>query len=216
MSESEIADFEQALLSLDQVTATRLLRQSCLERSPQAPFEDVVIPALVRIGAGWEAGSVSLAQVYMSGKMCQRLIAALPPTQIAPRSNQPRMAIGILEDSHVLGKQIVVQMLLSAGYSVADWGARLSVDDLVSGVVRERIEVLFISVLMLRSALLVAQVRDALDQQGEHPILIVGGAPFRFDPALASEVGADFVGRSASDALAILAELASTKGRTPR
>jgi methanogenic corrinoid protein MtbC1 len=207
----EVDDFESALLSMDQPAANRLLLTTYREGGPVAAFNDLVIPALVRIGSGWEAGDVALAQVYMSGRLCQQLIADLPAAEARGRTNQPKMAIGILEDSHVLGKQIVVQMLLSAGYSVTDWGARLSVEQVIERVAREQIDVLFLSVLMLRSALMVAQVRQGLSQRGLHPVIVVGGAPFRFDPDLSSEVGADYVGRSASDVLPILAAIEASR-----
>ena len=100
---------------------------------------------------------------------------------------------------------------LSAGYSVTDWGARISVAEVIDRVAREQIEVLFLSVLMLRSALLVSQVRQGLSQLDLHPLIVVGGAPFRFDPDLAQEVGADYVGRSASDVLPILATIEASR-----
>ncbi len=211
VSGPELDDFEQALLSMDQAAAARLLLTTYRDNGPVAAFNGLVIPTLVRIGSGWEAGEVALAQVYMSGKMCQQLIGDLPTPAIAPRTDQPTMAIAILEDSHVLGKQIVVQMLLSAGYSVTDWGARISVAEVIDRVAREQIEVLFLSVLMLRSALLVSQVRQGLSQLDLHPLIVVGGAPFRFDPDLAQEVGADYVGRSASDVLPILATIEASR-----
>lgn len=211
VTESEVDDFEQALLATDQATAARQLLESYRQNGPVVAFNDLVIPALVRIGSGWEEGEVALAQVYMSGKLSQQLIADLPTPATDARADQPSLAIGILEDSHVLGKQIVVQMLLSAGYAVTDWGARLSVAEVVDRVARQRIEVLFLSVLMLRSALLVSQVRQELSQRNLHPVIVVGGAPFRFDPDLAAEVGADYCGRSASDVLPILATIEASR-----
>ena len=111
VTESEVDDFEQALLATDQATAARQLLQSYRQNGPVVAFNDLVIPALVRIGSGWEEGEVALAQVYMSGKLSQQLIADLPTPATDARADQPSLAIGILEDSHVLGKQIVVQML---------------------------------------------------------------------------------------------------------
>ena len=68
-------------------------------------------------------------------------------------------------------------------------------------------EVLLLSVLMLRSSLRVAQVRERLLQVGWNPFIVVGGAPFRLDRGLAAEVGADFVGISAADALPIMGKI---------
>ena len=199
--------FATALLALDHLAATDVLDRAVSTQPGSWYLDDIVVPALVRIGDGWSAGEVSLSQVYMSGRMCQRLIADRAGSPAALRPTQPRLAIGVLDDSHALGKQIVVHLLRSSGYQVSDWGARLSVEDMVEAAVEERPDVLFVSVLMLRSALLVAQLRQRLHDAGLDVFIVVGGAPFRFDPGLAGEVGADFVGSSASDALPIMSNI---------
>ena len=40
-------------------------------------MEKLVVPALERIGAGWEQGRVALSQVYMSGRICEELVDTL-------------------------------------------------------------------------------------------------------------------------------------------
>lgn len=205
--EDSVDKFAAALLALDHLAAAQILTGATTSAPGAWYLDDIVVPALVAIGDGWSAGEVSLSQVYMSGRMCQRLIADLAGSPALLRPTQPRLAIGVLDDSHVLGKQIVVHLLRSSGYQVSDWGARLSVEDMVEAAVDERPDVLFVSVLMLRSALMVAQLRQRLHDAGLDTIIVVGGAPFRFDPGLAGEVGADFVGESASDALPIMAKI---------
>jgi methanogenic corrinoid protein MtbC1 len=197
----------RALLDLDRVAARALVPAEADGTLSVDVLERVVVPALVRIGLSWEEGDVALSQVYMSGRMCENLIDVRVPRDQVLRASQPRIAVGVLHDSHVLGKQIVVQMLRSAGYRVSDLGARLGVDDIVSSVLAEEIEVLVLSVLMLRSALDVAAVHQRLRETGRRVTIVVGGAPFRFDPALAAEVGADYSGASASDILTIMADI---------
>ena len=57
---------------------------------------------------------------------------------------------------------------------------------------------------LLPAALKVKAVRAALDARGSRVRIAVGGAPFLFDPELWREVGADAMGRSAADAVAIV------------
>jgi trimethylamine corrinoid protein len=52
----------------------------------------------------------------------------------------------------------------------------------------------------------VAEVRAALPAQVR---IVVGGAPFRFDAELWRQVGADAMGRTAADALDIVATLSA-------
>ena len=202
-----VARFEQALLDLDHVRATRILDEAAAGRPPGRVVDEVVSPALVRIGAAWENGDLALSQVYMSGRLCERLVRTRRGDDVPARAQQPRICVAVLDDSHILGKQIVTQMLSSAGYAFTDLGSGVSVDDLVEATVDLNLEVLVLSVLMLRSALEVADLRLRLQELAIEPVIVVGGAPFRFDPHLADEVGADYFGTSASDILGIMARI---------
>jgi monomethylamine corrinoid protein len=206
-TDAVIDALERALLDLDHVGARRILGTVGNGVLTAATLDSLVAPVLVRLGDAWGRGDVALSQVYMSGRMCERLINSLDLESIRLRADQPRIAIGVLEDAHVLGEQIVLQMLRSAGYAVHDLGIRLTVNDIVNAVRRHQIEVLVLSVLMLRSALRISEVRERLAQEGLATAIVVGGAPFRFDPSLASEIGVNYAGITASDILPIMAQI---------
>jgi len=72
---------------------------------------------------------------------------------------------------------------------------------------KDGIKILLISVLMLPSALKVREVREKLDGSGLNIKIVVGGAPFLFDDKLWKEVGADAMGRYASEAVTIITSL---------
>ena len=196
----------EALLSIDRMEVKSILTRSLPEVSPIMLIEKLISPALERIGLEWEQGRLSLSQVYMSGRICEEVIdQILPPGRSAAR-RQPKMAIAVLEDYHLLGKRIVYSIMRANGYDLLDYG-RMSVDELVEIVTQERIEILLISVLMLPSALRVKQLRERLYAKGLGTKIVVGGAPFRFDDQLWQEVGADACGKAASDVLAIVRRL---------
>ena len=64
---------------------------------------------------------------------------------------------------------------------------------------------------MLPAALRVKDLQCALKEGGIRVKVIVGGAPFRFDPLLWKDVGADGVGNNAGDALDIVRKLMREK-----
>ena len=99
--------FEAALLSLDRLGAGSLLMEASHIRSPMELVEHVVVPALERIGEGWDAGRIALSQVYMSGRICEELVEKILPAEAPERKHQPKMAIAVLQDYHLLGKRIV-------------------------------------------------------------------------------------------------------------
>lgn len=193
----------EALLSVDRLAAKEILTQPYPNISPVQVVEEMVVPALEAIGAGWEAGVYSLSQVYMSGRICEDLVDLILPPSDPTRRNQPKMAIVVLEDYHLLGKRIVYSVLRASGFELLNYG-HLDVDILLKRAVADDVKILLISVLMLPSALRVKEIRTDLDQQGSKMKLVVGGAPFRFDPHLWREVGADAYGSTAIEAVDIV------------
>jgi len=193
------SEFENALLTMDRLSAAKLLAESN-DAVPLQHIESLVIPTLERIGLGWEQGRYALSQVYMSGRICQELVDELLPPSDPNRKYQPKMAIGVLDDHHLLGKRIVYATLRASGYELQDYG-QMDVESLVHKTNEDGIEVLLISVLMLNSALRITKVREGLDRLGCTTRIIVGGAPFRIDDKLWKEVGADAMGKNASDAI---------------
>lgn len=204
--ETTISQFREALESLDRAQADALFQQALQQHSPMAAVEKLVVPALEQIGMAWHEGNVALSQVYMSGRFCEALVERVLPASDPDRKHQPRSAIVVLSDYHDLGKRIVYSVMRASGFEVFDYG-RLDVDELVERAVADQLRVLLISVLILPSALKVREVCTRLKARGADIKVVVGGAPFLFDDQLWREVGADAMGKSAADAVAIVERL---------
>ena len=196
----QISTFSDILLSMDRIGANKILCQLQEEHSPLQIVESLIVPALENIGRAWEKGDVALAQIYMASRICEELVDLFLPPTSPERSSQPQMAIALLDDYHALGKMIVYTSLRASGYELQDYG-RVTTNELVQRVCDDSIQVVLISTLMLRSALQVKDVKNGLIVADSHAKVIVGGAPFRFDPELWQEVGADGMGATAGDAL---------------
>ena len=196
--------FETALLSTNRGTAQKIIADSCSRLPPLTCIETLIIPVLEEIGKKWETGEVALSQVYMSGRYCEEIVDAMLPPGHPDRKNQPKMAIGVLEDHHTLGKRILISIIRAAGYEILDYGAGISAHTMVDNVTRDQIKVLLISTLMLPAALKIKDVTSQIREKIQDTRIIVGGAPFRFDKTLYTEVGADAMGYSASDTLKII------------
>jgi methanogenic corrinoid protein MtbC1 len=143
----------------------------------------------------------------MSGRICEEIIDSLLPSHVPGRITSPPMAIAVLEDHHMLGLRLVYSVLRAGGYELRSYG-RKDVDELVEQVRADQIEVLLVSVLMLRSALRVKELRLRLAQAGCGVKLLVGGAPFRLDAHLWQEVGADATADCAAGAVAAVRQMA--------
>ncbi len=195
---------EVALLSSDRVGARKILRDSCSTDEPYQCITDLIEPALRSIGVKWADGEASLSQVYVSGRICEEFIRSLPVPSSGIRPDQPVIGIAVLEDYHTLGKETVMTALHASGYQVTDYGAGLSVSDLVEKIRDDGIEVIFISALMLRAALKVRELTTSLKEAGLSVRVIVGGAPFLFDEHLWQEVDADAFAHDAGEAVSLV------------
>lgn len=196
---------EQSLLSLDQEGAEIIILKAIQEESTVKVVGTLISDTLKRIGDSWEKGNLSLSQVYMSGVICEKIIDKVLPPSVPYRSNQPKAAIAVFEDFHLLGKRIVYSTLRASGIELMDLGGGLSVNKLAKIVREEDIKILLVSVLMLPSALHIKDLRDQLSDLDVK--IIVGGAPFRFDDKLWTEIGADYYGKDSAEALEIVHKL---------
>ncbi|MBN2348636.1 MAG: cobalamin-dependent protein [Bacteroidales bacterium] len=201
---------ENALLTLDDELAENIVFESVKGESPVKTAGNLISDALKRIGDSWENGQLSLSQVYMSGVICEKIIDKILPPQSPGRRNQPKTAIAVFEDFHLLGKRIVYSTLRASGIELMDLGGGLTSEKIVSIVKKEEIKILLISVLMLPSALRIKELKRQLAHVDVK--IVVGGAPFRFDDELWKEINADYYGKDSSEALEIVNKLMETGG----
>ncbi len=206
-SMDRVQAFERALLQVDRTKAAAIFSSIIDETRSMADLEFLTTLALDNIGRGWNLGTVSLAQIYMSGVICEELIDEYFHSSGNQLTSSPKIGIGVLLDHHALGKRIVSSVLRAGGYSVLDLGQGLSVEEMVSSALEHSVDFLLISVLMLPSALGVKDVVASLRRSGYTGKIIVGGAPFRLDRELWKSVEADATGNQASDIISIIQEL---------
>jgi methanogenic corrinoid protein MtbC1 len=196
-----------ALLSINRFAATRLLTVETASWTPMERIEKLIVPVLKRIGEEWEQGRIALSQVYMSGRICEDVVETILPPDAPGQKDHPTIAVVTLLDHHGLGKRIVSSVLHSAGFKLVDLGQGIPVDEIVDKVKREGVRILLVSTLMLQSALQVKDLKDRLNREGLSIRIIVGGAPFLFDPGLWKEVGADAMAGTASEAISLIARM---------
>lgn len=198
-----VSQMRDALESLDRPRVEAIFQQALGQQAPMQVLESLIVPALEQLGDEWCSGKIALSQIYMSSRICEDMVARVLPPMAPERKGQPRHAIVVLGDYHMLGKRIVLSVMRASGFDTLDYG-RMNVGEVVERVIADDLKILMISVLMLPAALKVKEVRAALNARGVQVRIAVGGAPFLFDTELWREVGADAMGRNAADAVAIV------------
>ena len=200
---------ERALLSLDQDTAENIVLDAVKTETPIETAGNLISNTLKRIGDSWENGDIALSQVYTSSIICEKIIDKILPPQSSTRRDQPKTAIAVFEDYHLLGKRIIYSTLRASGIELMDLGGGLTIDKIIKIVKEEKIKILLISVLMLPSALRIKELKKQIADIDVK--IIVGGAPFRFDEELWREIDADYYGKDSAEALEIVNKLLEEK-----
>lgn len=206
----QVGALQTALLAVDRSTARALFMEGVRSHGA-VPFMETTVGAVMdRIGAAWERGELALSQVYMAGRICEELALAVLPEVHADRIAQPSVALGVYEDRHLLGKQLVQAVLRNAGFAVKDLGV-VDLNGALRVVRNEQVDVLLLSCLMLSSALRIAALCNTIKSENLAVKVVVGGAPFRFDTQLWREIGADAVGTTASQAPGLIRGVCGTR-----
>jgi len=200
---------ERALLSLDQDTAENIVLDAVKTETPIETAGNLISNTLKRIGESWENGDIALSQVYTSSIICEKIIDKILPPQSSTRRDQPKTAIAVFEDYHLLGKRIIYSTLRASGIELMDLGGGLTIDKIIKIVKEGKIKILLISVLMLPSALRIKELKKQIADIDVK--IIVGGAPFRFDEELWREIDADYYGKDSAEALEIVNKLMEEK-----
>ncbi len=201
-----VKDFTEALLAVDKSAAKGILTRAQAMGVSAGDFESIIVEALEAIGKEWETGEAALSQVYMSGKICEELMASAIAQKKASSKIPGRCAIAVLNDHHLLGKRIVLSSLRLAGFDIDDWGC-MDIDPLATDAVDHELDALLVSTLMLPSALAVKDLKKRLQELGFRGKMLVGGAPYRLDKQLWKEVGADATADNAMESIQALTTL---------
>lgn len=199
MLDAYIQSYNQAVFETDKQAALDVVNQALLDGfSPEDIVFNLVIPAVELMMALIEKDpDANLAQHFMTAQIAADVTEKMLEKFSTPPEMIGRVVIGAAQgDLHSLGKRIVSGCLKSLMVDVIDLGTNVSADKFVDAAITENAQVIAVSAMMVHTATSEKGslgVRTLLQQRGlERQIkLVVGGAPYRFDPELYTKVGAD-------------------------
>ena len=196
-----IEDYNESIYDTDRERALQVV-QEALETgaTPEEIIFELVVPAM-----NWMIKSISedfdanLAQHFMTAQIANEVTEAMLARFASPPIPVGHIVVGTAEgDIHSLGKRILIGCLKALMIEAIDLGTNVSPERFVDEVVARNAPLIGISAMMVHTATGTngpIAVRKLLKERGlESKIkLIVGGAPFRFDPTLYRVIGADAV-----------------------
>jgi methanogenic corrinoid protein MtbC1 len=191
--------YNEAVFDTDRDRALDVIHQAVNDGiSPEDIVFQVVIPAMeLMIKSISEDFDANLAQHFMASQIASQVTDEM----VAKFQKSPEIIGSVIlgtshGDMHTLGKRIVTGCLRSLMIDVVDLGVNVAPEKFVDEAVAHNSSIIAISSMMMhtaRSDLGCTKVREILKQRGlEDKIkLVVGGAPYRWDPNLYKIVQAD-------------------------
>jgi methanogenic corrinoid protein MtbC1 len=209
------AAFRDALVDIDRDVALGVIRDArAAGTTPEDVVFRIVIPALdQRTWRVTDVEAMTLVQNFMTAQIAIEVTEDMIPRFAVAPQPAGRVVIGTaVGDLHTLGKRIVVGCLRANMIECTDLGESVRPERFVDEAVATGAEVIAISAMMVHTARdddACLGVRRLLHERAleDRIKVIVGGAPFRFDPDLWRTVQADGWAEDGVSAAAAVSEL---------
>jgi methanogenic corrinoid protein MtbC1 len=185
----------QALDGQGSAAVSGLLEADTLGVSLARLLNDVLRPALVAVGDGWAAGSISVAQEKEVSELARTILAGLTQRHSVVRENGPVVLAACLEgERHELGIRMVLALLAAQGWNIHFLGADVAPRFIGEAVRLRRPGAVLLSVTLEEhlSALAptVIEIAEAAGRAGM-PQILVGGTAAALHPDEIRALGAE-------------------------
>ena len=180
-----------------QTRAAEAAKQALISIPPLELVNTELIPALDRVGKGFEAGTVFLPQLLMSAEAAK---AAFEVVKDAMRGETQAVRGKIIlatvkSDIHDIGKNIVKVLLENYGYQVIDLGKDVAPEVILDTVRQEQVLLVGLSALMTTTVVSMEQTIRLLHDKAPEAKIVVGGAVLTQE--YADSIGADCYAKDA-------------------
>jgi methanogenic corrinoid protein MtbC1 len=194
-----IKAYNEAVFDTDRTRALQIVSDAVAQGiCPEDIVFKVVIPGLdLMVKAINEGFDTNLAQHFMTSQIAADVTEKMLVLFKEPPKIHGIVVIGTAAgDLHTLGKRIVIGGLKAQMIKVVDLGVNVPAEKFVNEAVALNAQIIAVSAMMVHTARGengAIKVRKLLKEQNlEHKIkLVVGGAPYRYDPELYKVVQAD-------------------------
>ena len=162
-------------------------------------INEELIPALDRVGKGFEKGTVFLPQLLMSAEAAKVAFEVIKTSLAESGQVQEKKGKIILAtvkgDIHDIGKNIVKVLLENYSYEVLDLGKDVDPEIIVETAIRENVKLVGLSALMTTTVVNMEATIELLRKEKPDTKVVVGGAVLT--PEYAKSIGADCYAKDA-------------------
>ncbi|MBE6603361.1 MAG: homocysteine methyltransferase [Ruminococcaceae bacterium] len=209
---SAASELQQAVIKGRAERAAALTKELLQAKDPLAIVGQEIIPALDRVGEGFEKKTVYLPQLLMSAEAAKAAFEQIK-ARLASGGAAHKCAFVLATvkgDIHDIGKNIVKLLLENYGFAVTDLGRDVAPEAVVDAVVRLHAPMAGLSALMTTTVPAMEETIRQLRARAPWCKILVGGAVLT--PEYANAIGADHYARDAMEAVRYAEEIDRTLG----
>ena len=169
---------EEAIVRGLKGDASRLAREAIASSTGLELVENVLIPALDKVGADYEAGRAFLPQLLSAAQAAQAVFAVIQESMgegDAVRKGKVIIAT-VKGDIHDIGKNIVKTVMSNYGYQIIDLGRDVPPETIVEATLREDVCLVGLSALMTTTLPAMEETVRQLNKLPHPPAMMLGGA----------------------------------------
>ncbi|MBF0543809.1 MAG: methionine synthase [Candidatus Riflebacteria bacterium] len=203
---------ERKIIDGDRSELPSLVERIRENRSPIAIVNEILIPAMKKVGELFGKGEIQLPFVLQSAEVMKAAVGILEPymEKHSASSDKKIILATVQGDVHDIGKNLVSILLTNNGFEVIDLGIKIDIDTMIRACRENNCDVIGMSGLLVRSTQIMKENLEELNRRGLKPTVILGGAaltkPFVENDLAAIYKGKVFYAPDAFSGLQILSE----------
>ena len=177
--------------------AENAMKEEMKTREPLDIINEELIPALDKVGKGFEKGTVFLPQLLLSADAAKAAFEVVKASMVGkPRVMKGKVIIATVKgDIHDIGKNIVKVMLENYGYDVIDLGKDVPPEVIVERAIKDDVKLVGLSALMTTTVVSMEDTIKLLREKKPDTKVVVGGAVMTQE--YADAIGADCYAKDA-------------------
>ncbi len=216
MEQQELfAKLKHAVIEGDEETLVSLVQGAIETADPLAMVEQGMMPGMTEIGNRFSAGEAYLPELLMAAEAWDQAMKIIKPRLVAAGASIKKLGTIVLgtvqTDIHEIGKNILANLLTTAGFEVHDVGHDAPASKFIDKAQEVDADVIAASAIMSTTVPYQKDIIEMLKARGlrDKYLVMVGGGVVTQE--WADEIGADGYGDLASDAVEVAKELVSRK-----
>ncbi len=208
---------KHAVMEGDEETLVSLVQGAIETTDPLAMVEQGMMPGMTEIGNRFSAGEAYLPELLMAAEAWEQAMKIIKPKLVAAGASVAKLGtivIGTVQtDIHEIGKNILANLLMTAGFEVHDIGHDAPASKFIDKAQEVDADIIAASAIMSTTVPYqkdIIEMLKARDLRDKYLVMVGGGVVTQ---EWADEIGADGYGDLASDAVEMAKELiANRKG----